>query len=168
MEAADAVRRLEQLRDAGYITSDEYARERAAVERALLPAPVVPTVAAAAPSTTASPPTRTAVGAPVALGAPPNGVAAAGNAIGIRPAVHLASYRSRKEAGRGWTQLRRAYQQLLDGLDAEITQVDLGPGRGLYFRLNAGPMESESAAANLCRELKRRHQYCAPTLLEAG
>jgi len=64
--------------------------------------------------------------------------------------------------------LRRAYQGLLDGLGPEITQVDLGPDRGLYFRLNAGPMESEAAAAGLCRELKRRHQYCKPTMLEAG
>jgi tetratricopeptide (TPR) repeat protein len=167
MEAADTVRKLEQLRDAGYITSDEYAKERTAVERALLPAPVVSTVAAAAPPATTSPPDRTAVGAPVSLAAPSTG-AAAGAAAGIRPAVHLASYRSRKDAGRGWTQLRRAYQGLLDGLGPEITQVDLGPDRGLYFRLNAGPMESEAAAADLCRELERRHQYCKPTMLEAG
>jgi hypothetical protein len=170
MEAADRVRKLEQLRDAGYITSDEYTRERVAVERALLPAPVVPTVAAAAPPATTSPPDRKAVGAPVSLAAPSTGAAAgaADNAAGIRPAVHLASYRSRKDADRGWTQLRRAYQGLLDGLGPEITQVDLGPDRGLYFRLNAGPMESEAAAADLCRELERRHQYCKPTMLEAG
>jgi tetratricopeptide (TPR) repeat protein len=172
MEAADTVRKLEQLRDAGYITADEYAKERAAVERALLPPPpVVPSVAAAAPSAIASPPARTAVGAPVALTAPPTGAVAgaARNEGGVsRPAVHLASYRSRKDAERGWTVVRRAYQQLLDGLTAEITEVDLGPDRGLYFRLNAGPMESEAAAVDLCRKLKRRHQYCKPTMVKAG
>jgi tetratricopeptide (TPR) repeat protein len=153
MEAADSVRKLEQLRDAGYITSDEYAKERAAVERALLPPPpVVPSVATAAPSATASPPARTAIG----------------NEGGVRPAVHLASYRSRKDAERGWTLVRRAYEKLLDGLTAEITEVDLGPDRGLYFRLNAGPLESEAAAVDLCRNLKRRHQYCQPTMLKAG
>jgi hypothetical protein len=171
MEAADTVRKLEQLRDAGYITSNEYAKERAAVERALLPPPpVVPSVAASAPSAVASPPARTAVGAPVALTAPPTGAAAGvtSNEGGARPAVHLASYRSRKDAERGWTLVQRAYQQLLDGLTAEITEVDLGPDRGLYFRLNAGPMENEAAAVDLCRKLKRRHQYCKPTMLEAG
>jgi hypothetical protein len=171
MEAADTVRKLEQLRDAGYITSDEYAKERAAVERALLPPPpVVPAVATAVPSATASPPARTTVGAPVALTASPSGevAGAAGHESGVRPAVHLASYRSRKDAGRGWRELRGTYQQLLDGLTAEITQVDLGPDRGLYFRLNAGPMDSKAAAVDLCRKLKRRHQYCKPTMAKAG
>jgi len=41
MEAADAVRRLEHLRDGNFITSDEYAKERAAVERGLQPEPPV-------------------------------------------------------------------------------------------------------------------------------
>lgn len=180
MEAADAVRKLEQLRDAGYITSDEYTRERAAIEHALLPTATVPTattatsttstVAAVTPATSNPTPARQTLGAPVPLTPSPTASAsrATGNAVGVRPAVHLASYRSRKEAGRGWTQLKRAYQGLLDGFNAEITQVDLGPERGLYFRLNVGPMESEAAAANLCRELKRRNQYCEPTMLEAG
>ena len=64
--------------------------------------------------------------------------------------------------------MRRAYQQLLGDFGAEITEVDLGPGRGLYFRLNVGPIESDAAAVDLCRELKRLNQYCEPVMLGAG
>ena len=35
MQAADAVRRLEKLKNSGYINKDEYARERQAVELAI-------------------------------------------------------------------------------------------------------------------------------------
>ena len=42
MEAADSVRRLEKLRDEGFISSDEYARERQAIELAMRPTQPTP------------------------------------------------------------------------------------------------------------------------------
>ncbi len=147
MEAADAVRRLEQLNATGLITTDEYTKERSAVEAAMQPAPPAP-VAAQALTPTAS--------------------AAEMKPAGPRPGVHLASYRSRKAADRGWAQLRRAHRSLLGKLTPEIAEVDLGAGKGIYFRLKAGPVADHAAAANLCRQLKKRRQFCEPTLVGAG
>lgn len=147
MEAADGVRRLEQLQAAGLITSDEYSRERAAIEKVMQPAP--PRVAAA-PST------------------PPASRSAAPSGAGGRSAVHLASFKSREQADRGWTQMRRAHQSLLGNLQPEITSVDLGQGKGTFFRVKAGPLANANAAKALCDELKRARQYCEPATLGGG
>ena len=151
LEAADAVRRLEQLRDGGYITSDEYTRERAEIEKAMQPKPMP---APAAPMKAAAP---EAMAKPKAM-----------MAAGPQPGIHLASYRSRKQAERGWSQLRRAHKSLLQGLEPQITKVNLGPGKGVYYRLKAGPVTSRGNAASLCRQLKRRRQYCEPSMIDAG
>ena len=87
---------------------------------------------------------------------------------GPNPAIHLASYRSEQAADRGWAQLRRAYRKDLGDLTHEITRVNLGPGKGVFFRLKAGPLESDAAAKALCRRLKSRRQYCEPTIMGAG
>lgn len=80
-------------------------------------------------------------------------------------AVHLASYRTRKAANRGWVQLRRAHKSLLSRFDSEIRKVNLGPGKGIFYRLKAGPLADKSAAASLCKALKRRRQYCEPGIM---
>ncbi len=142
MEAADAVRRLEQLRDAGYISSDEYVKERQAIEIAMQPAP--PRMAPAA--MTPSPDKKTM------------------EPSGSGPAVHLASYRTRKSADKGWAQIKRANKQLLAGLEHKVTRVNLGK-KGTFFRLKAGPFKNAKAAKDMCRKLKRRRQFCEPTVM---
>ncbi|MEE9318082.1 MAG: SPOR domain-containing protein [Rhodospirillales bacterium] len=146
MQAADAVRRLEQLRDSGYITSDEYVKERQAIEGAMQPAP--PKMA------------------PVAM-APAPGEPMAKASSGPRPAVHLASYRTRKSANQGWAKIKRANKKLLGGLEHEISRVNLGK-KGTYYRVKAGPFKSAKAAKQICRKLKRRRQFCEPTVMEGG
>jgi hypothetical protein len=128
MEAADAVRRLEALQAEGLVTSDEHARERAAIERALQATPTAKPAAASIPEPGAAAATEKAVGTLTGKGKAP------------QPAVHLASYRSREAADRGWTQLRRAHKDLLESLSSEITPINLGPGKGTFYRLNAGPL----------------------------
>ena len=88
--------------------------------------------------------------------------------IGPQPAVHLASYRSQQAADRGWAQLRRAHSKLLEGLDPEITRVDLGPGKGIYWRLKAGPLKTPQQAQDVCRQLKAARQFCEPAVTGAG
>ncbi len=146
MQAADAVRRLEQLRDGGYITSDEYAKERQAIEGAMQPAP--PKMA------------------PVAMAPTPDKPRAKASS-GSRPAVHLASYRTRKNANKGWAKIKRANKKLLGGLEHEILRVNLGK-KGTYYRVKAGPFKSAKAAKQICRKLKRRRQFCEPTVMEGG
>ncbi len=146
MQAADAVRRLEFLQNEGLITSDEYSRERLAIEKAIQPAPIKK-----------AKPAKTASGAEKAM-----------NLSGPQPAVHLASYRSRKQAERGWTLLRRTFKKDLRGLRSEIAKINLGPGKGIFYRLKAGPLKDKAAAERLCRKLKRRRQFCASSFMNGN
>jgi len=147
MASADTVRRLEGLKAEGLISSDEYSRERAAIETGLQPAP---------PQGGAMMASRNPSGGPSSLMAPKRAMS------GPQPAVHLASYKSKRDASRGWTQLKRAHRGLLGGLQSEVTQVNLGPGKGVFYRLLAGPLDSKNAASGLCRKLKSKRQFCEP------
>ncbi|MCC7017258.1 MAG: SPOR domain-containing protein [Rhodospirillales bacterium] len=145
MAAADAVRRIEYMRDGGLVSGEEYARERKAIEVAMTPP---------APE----PPPPMVEEKPAAPAAAAKGPAAVKGGA----AVHLASYRSRQQADRGWQQIQRANKEILGKLQPEITEVNLGSGKGTYFRLKAGPLANKDAAVDLCRQLKQRRQYCEP------
>ena len=150
MQAADSVRRLEQLKNSGYINANEYGRERQAIELAMRPSAPVATPVKAVP------------------------VAAVGNPAGLnkqsrspQPGIHLASYRSKKQAERGWAQIRRAHSSILSDLSHEVTRVTLGR-KGTYYRLKVGPLSSKGKARTLCSQLKRRRQFCEPSIIGAG
>ena len=150
MQAADSVRRLEQLKNSGYINANEYGRERQAIELAMRPSAPVATPVKAVP------------------------VAVVGNPVGLnkqsrspQPGIHLASYRSKKQAERGWAQIRRAHSSILSDLSHEVTRVTLGR-KGTYYRLKVGPLSSTGKARALCSQLKRRRQFCEPSIIGAG
>jgi len=153
LEAADAVRRLELLRDGGYITSDEYVRERQAVELAVRPTPT---------NTPAAAPAQASAGTPAKMAK-----TEMPKASGPQPAVHLASYRSAKQAENGWKQIMRSHGKLLGELEHEVSRVKLG-SKGTYFRLKAGPLQSVTEAKSLCSQLKRRRQFCDTTVMNDG
>jgi tetratricopeptide (TPR) repeat protein len=155
MEAADSVRRLEQLKNSGYISSDEYARERQAIELSMRPA-------APAMASTGGAPAASPAGQVKMLDK-----SKAAKMSGPQPAIHLASYRSKKQAERGWAQIRRAHGGLIGKLDHAVVKVKLGK-KGTYYRLKAGPMPDANAAKDMCRKLKRRRQYCEPSTMVAG
>ena len=152
MQAADAVRKLEMLQNEMLITTDEYTRERAAIEQAMQPAGMAPSAAPGAGTVAASPAELQAMSA----------------SSGPQPAVHLASYRSQKAANRGWAQLKRAHKALLGNLSSDISKVNLGPGKGVFYRLKVGPLDNEAASTDICKKLKRRRQYCEPSFMNAG
>ncbi len=152
LEAADSVRRLESLKEGGFISSDEYAKERQAIELAMQPKPPKPAPAAMTPK---------------ALEPKPTAAEEKKAPAGPRPGIHLASYRSEKQADRGWTQIVRAHKALLEGLEHEVTKVNLGR-KGIYYRLKAGPFDSADEAKEMCRKLKAKRQFCEPTVLEGG
>lgn len=154
MEAADSVRRLEKLRDAGYISSDEYARERQAIELSMQP-PAVSQAQMVTPQVTDG-------GAPQKMEK-----ASAEKPSGPQPAVHLASYRSAKQAESGWVQIRRAHGNVLGDLDHEVSKVTLG-SKGTYYRLKAGPLPSVADAKELCAKLKQRRQFCDTSVMNDG
>ena len=78
--------------------------------------------------------------------------------------IQLASFRSAAEADVAWRRLRNSLPELLDGLTAATVEADLGPERGIYHRLTAGPLDSRAAARALCRDIKQRapRQGCLP------
>jgi len=153
LEAADQVRRLEMLRDEGFITSDEYARERAAIETTM--APKGGMSASEAQSMSAQPMQPVSSGQATSMSAGP------------KPGLHLASYRSADQAERGWSQLRRAHSEVLGNLNHTVSRVDLG-SKGVFYRLVAGPFASSSEASSACAKLKSRRQFCETTTAELG
>ena len=154
MEAADSVRRLEKLRDEGFINSDEYSRERQAIELAMRPTQPSPKTGASQPVPESAMPKN-------------NSMLKPDNKMSPQLAVHLASYKSAKQAERGWAQIRRAHRSVLGKLKHSVSRVSLGR-KGTYYRLKAGPLKDARAAKSICRQLKRRRQFCEPSILNAG
>lgn len=74
-------------------------------------------------------------------------------------AVHLASHRIEARAAEEWRQLSQKFPSLLGKLEPIINRTDLW-GLGFFYRLKAGPIESEPLARDLCRQLRTRKQYC--------
>ena len=144
MQAADAVRRLEILRNDGFISSDEYSRERQAIELAMRPTSVPPKANVKIGKSSLKP---MDTGKEEATPKKPSA------------AVHLASYRSIKQAERGWTRIKGAHRSILGKLKHEVSKVNLGK-KGIYYRLKAGPFKSAASAKAACGRLKRRRQFC--------
>ncbi len=102
-----------------------------------------------------------------------HGEKAAMNAAPAKPAsldpdaawqVQLAAFRSEREARRAWNQLKRTHARALGSLRLVVSRVDLGPAKGVFHRLKAGPLDSRADAFALCRQLKSRArgQGCIP------
>ena len=86
---------------------------------------------------------------------PPAGEVAPG---GFR--IQLAAYRDAGAATRGWHLLAKANPTLLRLLTPNVIRVDLGPGKGVFYRLQAGSLPDRAAADALCAKLKDRKVGC--------
>lgn len=144
MSAADAIRRLEFLKQADIITSDEYTRERAVIEGTM---------------------TVRGGGAPQPAAGQMNATMKnqAKQVSGFQPGIHLSSYRQIKAAERGWKELQARFSSELGNLEMSIEKVDLGEPKGVFYRLKAGPLSSNNEAISVCKNLKQKRQYCDPT-----
>jgi hypothetical protein len=74
--------------------------------------------------------------------------------------VQIASYRSEARVKRRWAELRRKHADILGNSKLIIGRADLGPGKGVYYRLQVGPLADSSAARTLCGQLKKRKMGC--------
>ena len=81
---------------------------------------------------------------------------------GTAPAykVQLAAVRSLERAQGEWERLRRKNSALLGNLTLSVTKADLGPKKGVFYRLRAGPVADEAAARALCAKLARHRMAC--------
>lgn len=76
-------------------------------------------------------------------------------------AVHLASFRTRDAAMRGWQMLSKKFPELAK-MEPQISTLTL-PDKGTFFRLNAGPLQSVDEAKALCGKLT--DQFCEPVFM---
>lgn len=110
-------------------------------------------------SDAAEPPAGAAAAFPGARGEAATGAPAAAERS-VLFALHLASYRTEASAEAGWRIISAEAPGSLQGLRPRIETVDLGPERGVYLRLKAGPVDSSADAAALCAALIESGHYC--------
>lgn len=122
------------------------------------PMPITPGAAAPATPPAAATPALAPAAAPpqqTAAVTPPSAAARAG---GFK--IQLAAYRTVEAAREGWTRVQASNRDLLGGLESSFAAVDLGPGKGVFHRLQAGPFADATAAQSACEALRARNQGC--------
>ncbi len=77
-------------------------------------------------------------------------------------AVLLATFDREAAANKVWREMTMRYPKLLQGLRPKFTALTLGDDRAVLWRLEAGMLENEPAAVELCKALKRAGEYCYP------
>jgi hypothetical protein len=82
---------------------------------------------------------------------------AAAKAGGTR--LQLGSLRSEDAARQEWERIKRKNSDLLGSLSATPVRADLGD-KGIYYRIQAGPIADPAAAERICGELKQRSIGC--------
>ena len=73
--------------------------------------------------------------------------------------IHLTSIRKQEDAEAEWRRLKRLYGTLLAGLELTVQKADLGPGRGIYYRIQGGPLKRDGAR-KLCALFAARKIWC--------
>ena len=121
------------------------------------------TGAPSAPSTTAKA-TSSAPLSPPAAPAAPNAAnlaaataPAAGPAAGFR--VQIGSVKSDSQAKREGERLKSQHTDVLGPLQLSVHRADLG-SKGVYYRIQLGPLASADAASDVCKKLSARKVGC--------
>ncbi len=127
-------------------------------------APPVPTAPAAPteqrPPASAAAPSSPGAASPQVVARTASAPAAPTNDIGQSFRIQLAASRSETGVRAEWDRLRRRHIDLLGDLSLQVTRVDLGATRGIFYRLRVGPISSENSAKALCERLKQRKLGC--------
>ena len=154
LAGAAAIGHLEELRQDELITSSEFEAEREAIEYVLRTG-TFPTQSAMIgnardlgndqqnENSTSKPMAKTQVRTQI-----------------TGPVLHMASFRSKASAMRGWDQVLERNQDILGELQPIVRRIDLGPDQGIFYRLMAGTFESVAAAEAACIKLKQNNQFC--------
>ena len=74
--------------------------------------------------------------------------------------VQVAAVRSSEAAYGGWQRLQAQHKDLLGKLKLTVQRVDLGPEKGVFYRVQAGPLADKAAARDLCAKLSLRRVGC--------
>ena len=134
----------------------------AAASAQAAPEPAAPaSPASAKPVTQAKPApaakeTAAAKEAAAILGTAPSASPKAGGAV----RVQLGALRTPEAARDEWARLKREQPELLGKLTAIAVRADLGD-KGIFYRIQAGPLTDAAAGERLCGELRQRKLGCA-------
>ncbi len=87
------------------------------------------------------------------------------NTEGVRPPrpahrIQLAALQTAAAASAEWARLRERHPRLLAKLSMTVVSVDLGAARGIFHRLQAGPLTDGVTARALCAALRDAGQAC--------
>ena len=105
-----------------------------------------------------SPPLPPAALSPPSAESIPTAPAKDGDARGFT--AHLVSTRSEEEAMTEWRRLTVRYPDLLADRIPTTWSIDLGPDRGIWWRLGVGGFSSRRDAESWCATLAAYGQYC--------
>lgn len=120
-----------------------------------------------ASATAENPPAATQMAQPQQQAAAPPSRAAQAPSTPSKPAVaraagtrlQLGSLRTEDAARQEWERIKRKNSDLLGSLSATPVRTDLGD-KGIYYRIQAGPIADAAAAERICGELKQRSIGC--------
>ena len=73
--------------------------------------------------------------------------------------IHLASIRREANAAAEWRRLQRLFQGLLADLGVSVMRTDLGAERGVWYRIQGGPLARAEARAR-CASFAARQHWC--------
>ncbi len=76
-----------------------------------------------------------------------------------RYGIHLTSYRSMEKAVAGINYLQEKYRNILAKTDFAVKRIDLGPEKGIWFRVIAGSFSNRKNADALAGKLKLQKPY---------
>ncbi len=81
-------------------------------------------------------------------------------AAGLAYQIQIAAVRTAERAESEWERLKKKHGDLLGGYTLNVVRADLGAGKGIFFRLRAGPIAGEDVARALCQNLSKRKVDC--------
>ncbi len=74
--------------------------------------------------------------------------------------IQIAAVRTAERATTEWERLKKKHGDLLGGYSLNVVRADLGPDKGIFYRLRAGPIAGEDVAKALCQNLSKRKVGC--------
>ncbi|MBL6933187.1 MAG: SPOR domain-containing protein [Rhodospirillales bacterium] len=111
---------------------------------------MMPKEQVAAPATTPEP----------AVTPTPSSQQTASSVLGLAYQIQIAAVRTAERANSEWERLKKKHSDLLGGYSLNVVRADLGPDKGIFFRLRAGPIAGEDVAKALCENLSNRKVGC--------
>jgi hypothetical protein len=74
--------------------------------------------------------------------------------------VQIGSGRDEKDSEALWNQLKSAHPSILGDASHAIVRADLGPGKGVFYRVHVGPYDSAGSAGAVCGRLRAARADC--------